>query len=118
VLISLLTACGQSTLEIGMVETNLPGRWQASYATFTGTKFDTLQAEAGDTLTLEYDVQVDTGTLTLEIRSPRNRLLWDTSLQDNADDTVNLTLEQAGSYTISIKGDAAGGAFALSWELH
>lgn len=34
----LLASCGQSTIEIGMVETNLPGEWQANYTTFTGSK--------------------------------------------------------------------------------
>ena len=116
-LIGLLAACGPSSLEIGMMETNLPGRWEASYMTFTGTKADKIQADAGQTLILEYEVDVDKGDLSIEVKHPEAGALWDVVLQEDAEDTVELALEWAGPYTITIEGDNAGGSFDLSWEL-
>jgi hypothetical protein len=116
-LASLVAACGQSSLEIGMVETRLPGRWQASYVTFTGTKVDTIQAQAGQTLMLEYDVQVDKGDLSMEVSRDDREAVWDMSFQEDAKDAVEVALDQDGPYTISLAGDNAGGSFDLSWAL-
>lgn len=117
VLVGLVTGCGQSSVEVGMVETNLPGRWEASYSTFTGTKLDSIPAQAGETLLLEYEVEVNKGDLSIEIRHSEGGSLWDVSLQEDADNRVELALEQDGPYTIAIEGDNAGGSFRLYWEL-
>lgn len=114
---SLLTACGQSSLEVGMMETNLPGRWEARYVTFTGTKVDTIRAQAGQTLILEYNVEVDKGDLSIEVDRHEREAIWDVSLQEDADDTVQIALDQDGPYTIVVEGDNAGGSFEFSWEL-
>jgi hypothetical protein len=113
----LLAGCGASTLEIGMVETNLPGRWEASYTTFTGTKLDTIRANAGQTLVLEYEVTVDKGNLGVEIIGQEDEILWGMSFKEDAEDSVELGLEQNGPYTIAIEGDNTGGSFYLSWDL-
>jgi hypothetical protein len=116
-LTSLLAACGQSSLEIGMVETNLPGHWEASYTTFTGTKADKIRADAGQILILEYEVKADKGDLSIELNHSEAGTLWDVTLQENAEDIVKLALEQDGPYTITIEGENTGGSFDLSWEL-
>lgn len=117
VLVGLVAACGQSSVEVGMVETNLPGRWEASYSTFTGTKVDSVRAQAGETFLLDYEVEVNKGDLSIEIRHSGDGSLWDVSLQEDANDRVELDLEQDGPYTIAIEGDNAGGSFSLSWDL-
>jgi len=117
VVIGLLTGCGKSSLEIGMVETNLPGRWEASYTTFTGTKTDKIRADAGQALILEYEVNVDKGDLSIEVNHQDAGALWDVVLQEDVEDTVVLALEQDGPYAITIEGDNTGGSFDLSWEL-
>jgi hypothetical protein len=113
----LVAACGQSSLEIGMVETNLPGRWEASYTTFTGTKDDTIRAQAGQILEFTYDVQVDKGDLSISVDRHDREALWEVSLQEDARDAVEIALDRDGPYTIVVEGDKAGGSFELSWEL-
>ena len=113
----LLAGCAQSNLEIGMVETNLPGRWRASYATFDGTKTDRLEADAGQTLVLDAEAEVDKGNLTIEVRDPDDRVLWDLSLEQDGEESMELVLEQTGRYGIVVEGDNAGGSFNLTWEL-
>ena len=113
----LVAACGQSSLEVGMVETNLPGRWEASYTTFTGTKVDTIRAQAGQILELAYKVKVDKGDLSIKVGRHDREALWDASLQEDAKDTVEIALGQDGPYTLIVEGENAGGSFDLSWEL-
>lgn len=113
----LVAACGQSSLEVGMVETNLPGRWEASYTTFTGTKVDTIRAQAGQILELAYEVKVDKGDLSIKVGRRDRGALWDASLQEDAKDTVEIALGQDGPYTLIVEGENAGGSFDLYWEL-
>ena len=117
VLASLPITCGQSSLEIGMLATHLPGRWEANYATFTGTKEDTIRADAGQTLILDYEVKVDKGDLSIEVIRPEGGPLWDVSMQESGQDRVEISIGQRGPHTIVIKGDDAGGSFDLSWAL-
>lgn len=116
-LAGLLAACGQSTIEIGMLENHLPGRWEASYTTFSGAKIDRIRAEAGETLVLEYEVQVDKGDLSLRVDQPGGEPLWNLTVREDAQNTVQLPIEEAGTYSLIIEGDNTGGSFTLSWQL-
>jgi hypothetical protein len=100
-----------------MVETHLPGRWEASYTTFTGNKTDTIRASAAQTLVLDYEVEVDKGELTIELRRHEGGPLWDMSFQEDAADSVAIALPDTGPHTLAIEGEGAGGSFDLSWEL-
>jgi hypothetical protein len=117
VCLGLLVACGKSSLEVGMIETKLAGRWKASYVTFTGTKEDTIRAQARQILELQYDVKVDKGDLSIKVGRHEREAMWDASLQEDAKDTVEFVLGQGGPYTIVVEGDNAGGGFDLSWKL-
>jgi hypothetical protein len=117
VLGGLLAACDQSSYEIGMLETHLPGRWEASYQTFTGTKENTVRADAGQTLVLDYQVRVDKGSLSIEIIRPEGGPLWSVSLAEDGEDRVEIAIGQRGPHTIAIEGDNAGGRFELAWSL-
>jgi hypothetical protein len=115
--IALLAGCGQSRLQVGMMENHLPGRWEARYTTLIGTREDTVRADAGQTLTLDYDVKVEKGTLSITVTNPERKALWQVSLQEGEKDRIQLDLDQDGRYTIAVDGDSAGGSFDLSWGL-
>lgn len=116
-LAGLLAGCQADTVEIGMVETKLANDWRASYTTFTGTKTDRLQAEAGQTLRLGYDVEVSKGTLTIEVQNPDDGVVWDLSLAEGDSGAVEVPVEQEGTYTLVLRGDDAGGSFDLTWNI-
>lgn len=116
-LAGLLAGCQVDTIEIGMVETHLPHDWRASYATFTGTKRDAFEAEAGQTLRLAYDVTVERGTLTLEVQNPDDEVVWDVSLQEGDSAAVDVPLERDGRYHLVVRGDDTGGSWNLSWDV-
>jgi hypothetical protein len=74
VLVVLLMGCSQSSIRLGWVETSSPGHLNASYGEFTGTETRTVLAQSGETLYLEYDAEVDNGSLHLESMTPTGRL--------------------------------------------
>ena len=113
----LLASCGSSSMEIGMMETHLPGNWQASYSTFTGRKSDTFQADAGQSLNLDCDAQVNRGTLEIQVEDPDDQVTWQRSLQVDLSDTVHIPLEKTGRYTLLINGNGTGGSWDLKWNV-
>jgi ABC-type Fe3+-hydroxamate transport system substrate-binding protein len=116
VLVVLLMGCSQSSIRLGWVETSSPGHLNASYGEFTGTETRTVLAQSGETLYLEYDAEVDNGSLHLEVYDPYGQAVWCVSLCDDCGETKTLLVSKAGCYTISIRGEATEGGFDLKWE--
>jgi hypothetical protein len=116
VLAGLLVACSQSGIRVGWVETSSPGHVGASYVKFTGTETRGLLAQAGKTLYLEYDAEVETGVLCMEVKDPFGRTIWRVFLCEDCGETQTLPMDEDGCYTIFIEGDGTEGGFDLSWE--
>ncbi len=116
VLVGLLVGCSQSSIRLGWVETSSPGHLKATYAGFTGTETRTVLAQPGETLYLEYDAEVDNGSLHLEVDDPCGGAIWCVSLCENCGETKALPVYRASCYTISVRGEAAEGGFDLKWE--
>jgi hypothetical protein len=112
-----LAACGRSSIVIGMREMHLPGDWQANYSTFTGVKSDSFQADAGQTLILDYDAQVDKGALSIQVENPADKLVWEAQLQEAQSDSVQILLDQTGRYVLRIAGENASGSWDLQWNI-
>lgn len=114
----LLASCTGSRVQLGWVASTLPGRFAADYAMFTGTERWMVRAEAGETLVLRYDTEVDRGTLRIKIEDPDGDLLWGVSLEQDAGDTVSVHVgQQDGNHAIVVQGDGTGGGFVLSWAV-
>jgi len=113
---SLLTGCGSSTVKVGWVGSSGPGRMGYRYTTFDGVERKTSRAEAGQTMTFDYDVTVEKGALLLKVVAPDGESIWETTFREDAADTVTLTAPQNGLYTIHIEGQATGGSFDISWS--
>jgi NADPH:quinone reductase-like Zn-dependent oxidoreductase len=116
-LAGLLAACEADRVAVGMRETNLPGQWQATYTTFSGTKVDTFRADAGQSLVLDYETEVDKGSLSIQVENPDDEVLWDVAFDEGGADTIRVDLNQDGRYAIVLKGEDAGGSWDLEWEL-
>jgi hypothetical protein len=112
-----LVGCGQTTVRLGWLGSNLPGRFSASYLTFTGAESRRVRADAGQTLILTYDIDVAKGTLTLQVEAPDSSVVWADSFPRGLRGSAELPLEQDGSYAIVVHGDNAGGSFLISWDL-
>jgi hypothetical protein len=115
VLVGSLMGCGGSSVRLGWVETSSPGHIEASYSEFTGTEVRIIQAQAGNTLDLEYDAEVDAGRLQVEVEDPFGEIIWCASLCKNCGQTKTLPVYEAGCYTILVQGEATAGGFDLAW---
>jgi hypothetical protein len=113
--VGLQAGCGGSGVRLGWVETSSPGHIAASYFEFTGTEVRTIQAQAGDILHLEYDAEVDRGMLEIEVEDPFGETIWCASLCENCGETKELPADEAGCYTLLIRGEATAGGFDLAW---
>ena len=115
-MISLLAGCGSSTVKVEWVGSSGPGYVGYRYTTFTGVERKTFRAEAGQTMTLGYDVTVEKGALVLKVDDP-DKVLWEETFREGAADTITLTAPQDGLYTIYVEGQATGGSFDISWSV-
>jgi hypothetical protein len=113
---SLLVGCGSSTVKVGWVGSSDPGHIGYRYTTFDGVERKAFRAEAGQTMTFDYDVTVEKGSLVLKVGDP-DKVLWEETFREDAADTITLTAPQNGLYTIRIEGQATGGSFDLSWSV-
>jgi len=115
---SLLAGCsGSSTVKVGWVGSSDSVRMGYRYTTFDGVERKTFRAEAGQTMTFDYDVTVEKGALLLKVVAPDGESLWEETFSKDTTDTVTLTAPQNGLYTIRIEGQATGGSFDLSWSV-
>ena len=112
----LLIGCGSSTVRLGWSESKLPGRWRADYATFEGVEQTTFRVKKRQTVTLDYDVTVEKGMLTLKIIGPDGESHWERSFGETTDGVVTLTASQKGRYQVYVEGKGTGGSFDLSWN--
>jgi hypothetical protein len=116
---SLLVDCGaRSSLRIGWRETDgLKGK-SACYASFSGLERRTLRLDAGETVALTYDVEVEEGALTLSLVDPDGEPLWKETFQQGAADEIRVRAPRNGRYELRIEGHQTGGSFDFSWRVH
>ena len=116
-LLSSLTGCGRSEVYVGWMASNRPGHMRACYAQFSGSKVRTVEADAGETLVVEYDATVNKGILAISVEGPDDEIVWVVSLDGQSKDSVKLPVEQDGHYGIVVRGDDTGGSFAVWWRV-
>jgi hypothetical protein len=109
--------CGSTTVKLGWSDSTLPGSWRADYATFEGVEQTTFLAQKGQTISLDYDVAVEKGLLTIKVVGPDGESQWEESFGDSAIGAVTLTVSQKGRYQVRVEGKGTGGSFDLSWNI-
>jgi hypothetical protein len=113
----LLAACGQSKLQVGWVGTSTANQFSYRYETFTGTERKSIRLTAGETLPLTYAVEVDKGALTLAVQNPDGETLWEETFEEaDGGETIELSAEQTGTYTLLVQGENTGGSFDVTWD--
>jgi len=95
----------------------LPNRIHYTYLLFTGSESTLFTAEAGQTLILSYDVDVEGGSLTIKVRRGLEQVVWERSFHESSSGSAEIWLEEAGTYFVVVKGEAARGGFDVRWEV-
>ena len=116
VVVGLVAGCGRSSLRIGWRETTGLRHRTARYRSFDGVERASFRVRSGDTIEVDYEVEVDEGTLTLGLTDPDGEPLWEETFQENAADVLRLNARRDGRYRIRIEGDSTRGAFDVSWQ--
>lgn len=107
-----------ANVQIGMVESSGLNSTQARFRTLTGRKTWGEQLASGDSLVLEYEAEIEKGSLTLQVESPEDEVIWERTLTEGEDaaDQIELNASENGTYTIAVTGDGAGGSYELAWN--
>lgn len=113
VMIFTLTSCSR---QVGWVGLNYGNMIDVSYQLFDGKKVERIQIDAGDTFTLMYDIEVDDGSLKLQLNDPDRQQVWEATFLDDTEDVLTFRAESSGRYTLNILGDQTKGGFELRWE--
>ena len=123
----LLTACSLPNFHLGnvsfgeiriaMIGSSLPGEMSYSFRTFKGYESRSFDAVEGETITLDYQAQVDKGSLTLILEDPNGDIAWQIPLEDGLDDRAEVKVSQTGKYRIAVSAENAGGSFTVQWEV-
>jgi hypothetical protein len=112
----LVVGCGRSSLRIGWRETSGLRHKTARYRSFDGLERASFRARSSESVELDYEVEVEEGTLTLTLTGPDGTTLWEETFEEDAADVLRLNASQSGRYQLRIEGDSTRGAFDVSWR--
>lgn len=104
-------------LQIGMIESSGLNSTEARFHTLTGRKTWRETLQEGDTFSLEYEAEVEKGSLTLQVENPQDEVIWEKAVAEgeSAGEEIELAAGESGAYTIAVVGDGAGGSYELAW---
>jgi hypothetical protein len=115
----LLSGCDFSRIKFGEVRmmygSNDDEHISYNYSTFTGIENGSALVEAGQTISFDYDVKVDKGSLMIEWQAPDGKDVWQKRLVESDRGNDEIIAQSSGKYTIIIQGKDAGGEFDISW---
>lgn len=114
VLFTLLSAC---TRQIGWVGMNYGNSISATYQLFDGKQTETIRIDAGDKFSLDYEIDVNEGALTLQMVNPDKDIIWEAVFLQDTTDMFTFFSEEGGRYTLRILGDNTQGGFNIEWEI-
>lgn len=113
---ALLAACEDSELRTGWSGSHTSGHMDYSYNTFSGDEVGRATLDEGEELTVEYDAEVDKGTLTIRVEDPDGDTLQAITLEEDDSDTWTITASQDGQHIVVVEGDDTGGSFDVEWD--
>lgn len=117
-LIVLLLGCqAVSNVRVGWVEMSDLDSMSATYATFDGTEARSIGVEAGQNVALTYEATAERGTLTMQMVSPDDEIVWEETITEGDSGTAVVTAEQDGRYRLVLVGEDTGGSFDVTWEV-
>jgi hypothetical protein len=91
--------------------------YSSAFSGLSGNKVFVVQATAGQTLQVEYTAAVTQGSLELQVISPQREALWTVKGDTKGQQTKNLPLKVAGSYTLQVHAAAANGTYDLQYAV-
>jgi hypothetical protein len=115
-----LVSCESQFTCRGCVENVTPGHVDYRYQYFDGPFTRTVNAKAGQTLTLDYSVTVDEGNLDIRAVDPRGEAVWQKTFDTGANVTSSqqVSIQQSGRYQLAVNGHQTRGSFQIDWQVN
>jgi hypothetical protein len=115
-----LVSCGSRFTCRGCVENVKPGHVSYRYNDFNGPFTRNVNANAGQTLTVDYTVTVDGGTLDIRVANPGGEAVWQKTFDTGANVTGSqqVSIQQSGRYQLVVDGHQARGSFQIDWQVN
>ncbi len=85
----------------------------ASYPRHFETRVQGLVLEQGETVSVSYQLQVDSGTLELFIDDPDENEIWQQCFTEDTQDVFTFTAQVDGCYLVRIDQEEASGSYEL-----
>jgi hypothetical protein len=87
-----------------------------SYSSFSGDEVGTSSLDADEILTVDYQAEVEEGTLSIRVEDPDGEVLQSNTMQQDDSGTWTVTAPEEGDYHIVVEGDDASGSFDVEWD--
>jgi len=117
----LVSGCNANSIIDGDVRMNIrthgDGQISRIYNTFTGFENESLEAEMGQTISIDYEATLDEGLLIIEWQDPNGTVIWQKILAESESGRENIGILSPGRHTIAIQGKKASGNFYVSWNI-
>jgi xylose isomerase len=80
--IYLISACNPSTIKLDWACFNGANKLDCNYSLFTGRETEEILLDTDEILEIEYEGDVESGTLILQIQDPEGQIIWKTKNTD------------------------------------
>lgn len=116
VALSVITLAG-CTLSVGSYFAQSQGRMTGRYATYDGVKTRNIALESGHTLSLDYNIKVSKGTLTLALLNPDGEVVWKEDCTADRHAKIVYTPLTPGVHKLELTAEWTGGSYELKWTI-
>lgn len=106
-------------VRVGFVGTSMPGHMIASYQYLDDTIDSQVTAQMGEMLVMTHELQVEQGTLSLEVQNPQGATIKriERKAPGEANGQTNIDIPQDGTYRLLVQGDETRGAYDIRWNV-
>ncbi len=118
--LALMMLCGcRSTSESTLLWScnNGDTKFDCSYGKFSGIETSEIMLDEGKRIDIDYEVQVLSGSLELQVRNPADETIWKTTAVHDTEDDFSLEADSSGIYQIVVLGSQTEGFFSIKWEI-
>lgn len=106
---------GVSSLKKGWVETSGLRHTNVRYHYFNGVEQMSFRAAEGDEIQLDFEVQVEEGSLRIKLEGPDGNEVWSKSYQEDAEGSASMNAPEKGRYHLRVAGEETEGGYEISW---
>lgn len=114
-LLVMATGTWNPELRIGWAGSNYGDHIDYGYTYFEGDEENSVDVGDSNTLTLDYDLTVDSGSLELRVLSDNDTELWQKEYDHDADGQTEIDVSAFDRVQIQVVGHGTEGNFELSW---